>query len=192
MPLHGPDKSVPEIVNSAPFLPFPLFHLLLLGWMDTGADAPTCEKHRWFSGAVFPIKSRSSLSPNTLVPSQSQMLNLLHLREGKKLLPKMGMGDWLCPHLCAPLLPTREPFPPLSFGMFQWSYTILPCPESHSDISHDGVYLFLLYPLIFYLLFLICINIIVTQHLQPALQHVWGLADVQQSCKTFLLQFRSH
>lgn len=49
MPLHGPDKSVPEMVNSASFLsflPFPLFHLLLLGWMDTGADAPTCEKHR--------------------------------------------------------------------------------------------------------------------------------------------------
>lgn len=62
-----------------------------------------CEKHRWFSGAVFPIKTSSPLSPNTLVPSQRQMLSLLYLREGKKLLPKMGWwcqssrtGDW--PH----------------------------------------------------------------------------------------------
>lgn len=142
MPLHGPDKSVPEIVNSASFLPFPLFYLLLLGWMDTGADAPKCEKHRWFSGAVFPIKSRFSLSPNALVPSQSQMLSLLYLREGKNLLPKMGCwcqshrtGDWPFPHLCAPLLLSREyffPYPPL---LFSGLTPFLPCAENHSDIN---------------------------------------------------------
>lgn len=58
MPLYGPDKSVPETVNSSPFLPLPsLISHSSSGFLDTGADALKCLKSKDDSVAqCFPLK----------------------------------------------------------------------------------------------------------------------------------------